>query len=226
MNKSNLIDLERQVFHLQTLYEIAHSLNNCRTRPQIYREILSILMGTLGVEYGVSLDFSKEWSVIAERGFEKDISPGLESSLLSSGFDSKPSAMKKKLIMNFISKQKKSELSEAHTFWLEFVGREKVVGGLFLGMKLSGEVYSETDDELLEAVASHSTTALENLQLYEELKDAQERLQLENIALREEVLREYEDGRIIGQSEGILKILQQARNVAKSPTNVAFLYLH
>ena len=87
-------------------------------------------------------------------------------------------------------------------------------------MKLSGDVYSETDHELLEAVASHSTTALENLQLYEELKDAQGRLQLENIALREEVLREYEDGRIIGQSESIRKVLQQAKNIAKSPTNV------
>ncbi len=222
MNKSqaNSIDLERQVFHLQTLYEIAHSLNNCRTRTQIYKEILSILMGTLGVEYGVSLDFSKEWNVVAERGFEKKISPGLEKTLLKSAFDSKSSVMKKKLILDFISKQKNGELSGEHSFWLEFSGRDKVVGGLFLGGKLSGDMYSETDSELLEAVATHSTTALENLQLYEDLKDAQERLQLENIALREEVLREYEGGRIIGQSESIRKTLQQARNVAKSPTNV------
>ena len=218
--QSNTTDLERQVFHLQTLYEIAHSLNNCRTSTQIYKEILSILMGTLGVEYGVALDFSKAWKVVAERGFEKKISPDLERSLLKSGFDSKSSTIKKKLIKDFISKQKRGELSETHAFWLEFVGREKVVGGLFLGMKLSGDAYSETDHELLAAVASHSTTALENLQLYEELKDAQERLQLENITLREEVLREYEGGRIIGQSENILKILQQARTIAKSPTNV------
>ncbi|MCZ6595400.1 MAG: sigma-54-dependent Fis family transcriptional regulator [Bacteroidetes bacterium] len=222
MNKSQSksIDLERQVFHLQTLYEIAHSLNNCRTSAQIYKEVLSILIGTLGVEYGVSLHFSKAWNVVAERGFEKEISLDLEKILLKSTFDSKSSAMKKKLISDFITKQKDGELSDEHSFWLEFSGRDKVVGGLFLGRKLSRDMYSETDYELLEAVASHSTTALENLQLYEDLKDAQERLQLENIALREEVLREYEGGRIIGQSESILKILQQAKNVAKSPTNV------
>ena len=178
------------------------------------------MMGTLGVEYGVSLDFSKEWNVVAERGFEKKISPGLEKTLLKSAFDSKSSVMKKKLISDFISKQKNGELSDEHSFWLEFSGRDKVVGGLFLGGQLSGDMYSETDRELLEAVASHSTTALENLQLYEDLKDAQEKLQLENIALREEVLRAYEGGRIIGQSESIRKTLQQARNVAKSPTNV------
>ncbi len=222
MNKSqsNSIDLERQVFHLQTLYEIAHSLNNCRTSSQIYKEILSILMGTLGVEYGLSLDSSKGWRVVVERGFEKQIDTNLEKSILKSGFDSKSSVMKKKLISDVISKQKDGELSDEHSFWLEFSGRDKIVGGLFLGGKLSGDIYSETDYELLEAVASHSATALENLQLYEDLKDAQERLQLENIALREEVLREYEGGRIIGQSESIRKILQQAKNVAKSPTNV------
>ncbi|MCG8608798.1 sigma-54 dependent transcriptional regulator, partial [bacterium] len=45
-------------------------------------------------------------------------------------------------------------------------------------------------------------------------------LQLENIALREELLREYEGGRIIGQSESIRKILTQIKNVAKSSSNV------
>lgn len=221
-SKTNKLELERQVFHLQTLYEIARALNNCRTSAQIYKEILSILMGTLGVEYGLSLDFSnlKEWKVVAERGFERELSPEFERELAKSRFDSKSSALKKKFIMNFLAKQRNGEISDEHSFWLEFAGREKVVGGLFLGEKLSAESYSETDHELLEAVASHSRTVLENLRLYEELKDAQERLQLENIALREEVLREYEGGRIIGQSEPIRKILQQARNVAKSPTNV------
>jgi transcriptional regulator with PAS, ATPase and Fis domain len=73
---------------------------------------------------------------------------------------------------------------------------------------------------LLEAVTSHATSALENLRLYEELKAAQERLQLENLALREEVQKDYEEGRIIGQHDSIRKLLQQIRNVAKSPTNV------
>ncbi|MFQ5677164.1 MAG: sigma 54-interacting transcriptional regulator, partial [bacterium] len=219
---STAIELERKVFHLQTLYEIARALNNCRTSSQIYNEILSILMGTLGVEQGLSLDFLNvsEWKVVAERGFEKMLGQALEQTLFKSHFDGKSTGSRRDILRNFIGKQNGKELSEEHSFWLELPGREKTIGGLFLGKKLSGEPYSETDHELLQAVASHSTTVLENLKLYEELKDAQERLQLENIALREEVLREYEGGRMIGQSESIREILKQARNVAKSPTNV------
>ncbi|MFQ5750979.1 MAG: hypothetical protein ACE5HI_03195, partial [bacterium] len=53
--KSKEMELERRVFHLQTLYEVAHALNYCRDRAQIYKEVLSILMGTFGVEYGLAL---------------------------------------------------------------------------------------------------------------------------------------------------------------------------
>lgn len=220
--RSDTIELERQVFHLQTLYEIARALNNCRTSSQIYKEILSILMGTLGVEQGLSLDFLnfKEWKVVAERGFEQQLGVAVEQAVQKANFEAGSTGRRRDILRNFIGKKNGRELSEGHSFWLELPGREATIGGLFLGKKLSGEPYSETDHELLEAVASHSTTVLENLKLYEELKDAQERLQLENISLREEVLREYEGGRIIGQSESILKVLQQAKNVARSPTNV------
>ncbi|MFQ5772761.1 MAG: sigma-54 interaction domain-containing protein, partial [bacterium] len=213
---------ERRVFHLQTLYEVAHALNYCRDRAQIYKEVLSILMGTFGVEYGLALASTaqNEWKVVAERGFDKEFYSELERKLLRANFDAKQAARKKAILQDVVKNENKRELSDNLSVWVECLGREKVLGGLFLGKKLSAEAYTNTDHELLEAVASHTTTALENLRLYEELQDAQERLQLENIALREEVLKEYEGGRIIGQSESMRKILQQIKNVAKSPTNV------
>lgn len=215
-------ELERQVFHLQTLYEVAEALNNCRDRTQVYKEVLSILMGTFGVEYGLALGASStnDWKVMAERGFQKDVCADLENKLLAANFDQLKSDKKKKVLQDFLRQRNDRELANGQLVWVELAGRERLLGGLFLGSKLSGEAYSSPDDELLEAVASHTTTVLENLRLYEQLKDAQERLQLENIALREEVAREYEGGRIIGQSDEIRKILQQSRNIAKSPTNV------
>ncbi|MFQ6114413.1 MAG: sigma 54-interacting transcriptional regulator, partial [bacterium] len=216
------IELELRVFHLQTLYEIAEALNFCRESSQIYKQVLAILMGTFGVEQGIALVSSSEdgWRLAAERGFDNKLIEDLETVLRVSNFNSIKSSEKKDVLINLIKRLYKDSLSNKLSVWVEFQGRDKILGGIFLTKKISGEEYSQADHELLDAVASHVTTALENLRLYEELKDAQERLQLENIALREEVQKEYEGGRIIGQSDCMRKILQQIKNVAKSPTNV------
>lgn len=216
------LELERRVFHLQTLYEVTAALTHCRDCAEIYREVLSILMGTFGVEYGLALaDMNQNgWRVAAERGFEKNVAAEIAGKLSVLIFDGKQPLERKVLLLDLLKKISKKNLAGETTLWTEFASREKVLGGIFLGTKLSGEPYSEADYELLEAVTSHATTALENLHLYEELKAAQERLQLENLTLREEVQKDYEEGRIIGQHESIRKVLQQIRNVAKSPTNV------
>lgn len=213
--------LELKVFHLQTLYEIAQALNACRDSTHIYKEVLSILMGTFGVEYGLALVSNQNgWKTTAERGFDKNNYAELERQLQILSRNPMTTATRKEAILSFVKRQNKRELSNDLAVWVEFSAREKILGGIFLGKKLSGETYSSEDHELLDAVASHVTTALENLRLYEQLKDAQERLQLENIALREEVQKEYEGGRIIGQSDSVRGILNQIKNVAKSPTNV------
>ena len=123
----------------------------------------------------------------------------------------------------FFDESGKGSVSNSSSVWLEFAGRDDVLGGIYLGRKILREPFSESDLELAKASCSHAAAALENLRLYEELKDAQERLQLENIALREEITKGYEDGRLIGKSEGILKIHHQAKSVAKSPTNVLLI---
>ncbi|HEX9652640.1 MAG TPA: sigma 54-interacting transcriptional regulator [bacterium] len=216
------LDLERRVFHLQTLYEVTTALNHCRECAEIYREVLSILTGTFGVEYALALAATNQdsWRVVAQRGFESNRSSELERRLSVLQFDGKQPLERKVILQDVLKKLGKKDLSGETVMWTEFVSRDKFLGAIFLGTKLSGDPYTEADYELLDAVTSHATTALENLRLYEELKAAQERLQLENIALREEVQKDYEEGRIIGQHDSMRKILQQIRNVAKSPTNV------
>lgn len=221
LKPETILDLERRVFHLQTLFETATALSNCRDSVSIYREILSILIGTFGVEFGFALRNTQErhWILVSQRGLD-DGANSFARKLLTPRLSRMSTSARKKAFVDFFQFNLKADLVDTDCIWAEFTGREEVLGGIFLGRKLSGEPYSAPDKELIEAAASQVATALENLRLYEELKDAQERLQLENIALREEVGKEYEDGRIIGQSEPIREVLQQARNVAKSPTNV------
>ena len=219
---SENLKLERQVFSLQTLYEIANTLSTCRDSAQIYREMLSILMGTFGVEYGFSVGRQNHgvWTLTAERGFGETFATDFEKVVAAQIFDSNGADKKKSAFQALLAQTEKGPVADQFCIWTEFVGRDNVLGGVFLGKKLSGEVYSASDLELIEAAGSQVAAALENLALYEDLQAAQERLQLENIALRQEVVKEYEDGRIVGQSDSIRKVLQQARNVAQSPTNV------
>lgn len=213
------MELERQVFHLRTLYEIAHALNSCRTGIEIHNQVLSILTGTLGVEVGIGLVSNQTgWRSIAVRGVSEDSAGDIDAFLLDCSFGEEPKERRKDLLCKFFADSLKRDTNQCA--WVEFRGRERTHGGIFLTEKLSGDPFTATDHELLSAAASYTASAIENVSLYEELRDAKERLQLENIALREEVQREYEDGRVIGQSEGVLKILKQVRNIAKSPTNV------
>ncbi len=216
------LELERQVFHLQTLYEVANALNHCRDSGQIYKETLSILAGTFGVEYGFALQAANhaKWQLVSERGFNESLAADLENHVLGGNFPSRKTATKESLLLEFLAKTYGDEFAANACVWTEFFGRDQALGGLFLGGKLSGAPFSESDHELLDAVAGHVAIRLENLALYEDLHEAQERLQLENITLREDLLKDYEDGRIVGQSEAIGKLLQQAKNVARSPTNV------
>lgn len=222
MSQTSALELQRQVFHLQTLFEITNALGQCRTCSDIYREVLSILMGTFGVESGFALERQNhnKWVVAYERGFDEEITETLNRRLQSTTFTKLNRGAREKDLRSWLQGQGLLDSQNGMCVWTEFDGREQLLGGIFLGTRLSKETYGDGDLELLEAAASQVTTALENRKLYEELKEAQERLHLENIALRQEVVKEYEDGRLIGQSEEVLKILRQAKSVAKSPTNV------
>ncbi|MCG8607407.1 hypothetical protein MJD09_20800, partial [bacterium] len=101
------LELERRVFHLQTMYEVANALNNCRDRAYIYREVLSILMGTFGVEYGLGLTASgqDDWKVMVERGFDREIHLELDRKLLAANFGSKKPTTKASLLQNFVSQK-------------------------------------------------------------------------------------------------------------------------
>jgi Nif-specific regulatory protein len=97
---------------------------------------------------------------------------------------------------------------------------DRPLGAFVLGPRLLGEPYGEEEQTLLRTIAGYCARALENLQLYEALQEAQEKLRLENLALREAVRKEYGENAILGKSPAIQLVLQQVRNFGKSDANV------
>jgi transcriptional regulator with PAS, ATPase and Fis domain len=209
-----LWELERQVFQLSTLFEVAQTLATCRDREGIYANVLAILAGTFGAERAAAFARDHEanrWRCVASRG--ECAVETINARLQENGIHNLEQIH-----------QHLQALFEIHAKNLSVAAalsiQEQPLGAFFLGPKLSGEPYRDADFELLNAVASYTAKALENLQLYEALREAQEKLRLENIALREAVKKEFAAAAILGQSAAVQKVLNQIRNFTKSEANV------
>lgn len=64
---------------------------------------------------------------------------------------------------------------------------ERVVGDLYFTDKIGAEEFSEEDQDLVMLLASHAAVAIENAQLYEEVRASRDQLRTWNIELEEKV---------------------------------------
>jgi transcriptional regulator with PAS, ATPase and Fis domain len=209
-----LWELERQVFQLSTLFEVAQTLATCRDSEGIYASVLAILAGTFGAGRAAAFARDREttrWRCVVSRG-EHPVEI-INTRLQENGIHN----------LEQINQQLQAlfEIPQANLLASVSLSiQEQTTGAFLLGPKLSNEPYRDADFELLNAIASYTAQALENLQLYEALKEAQEKLRLENLALREAVKKDLAATAILGQSAAIQKVLSQIRNFAKSDANV------
>ncbi|MDZ7364026.1 MAG: sigma-54 dependent transcriptional regulator [candidate division KSB1 bacterium] len=209
-----LWELERQVFQLRTLYEVAQTLTACRDRESIYSGVSAILSGTFGAGHAAAFSRDREtnrWRCLVSRG--EPTVEAINFRLQETGAHNLEQISR--FLLPLFAAPNESFVASA-----PLSIQEQIAGAFFLGPKLSGEPYREADLDLLNAVASYTAEALENLQLYEALREAQEKLRLENLALREAVKKEFAADAILGQSVAIQKVLNQIRNFAKSEANV------
>ncbi len=207
--------LEREIFQLRTLLEVAQALGECRERRSLYSEVLAILAGTFGAGKAVAVaqDEDGRWHCTASRG-------ELLPEAVTAGINQAGAFTLEKILAalrQLLDPSLGIEHFAAGTFSL---GRDHRAGAFVLGPRLLGEPYAEADRELLEAVAGFSGRALENLRLYEALQETQEKLRLENLALREAAKRDFSDAALLGKSEAIQQVRQQIRNFGRSDANV------
>lgn len=207
--------LEREVFRLRTLLEVAQALADCRESAKIFTEVLAILSGTFGA--GKALAIAQrddgQWQCMASRG--ELAAEAVTNNLREMGVHSLEKILPE--LRRLLDGEPGIEHFAAATFTTM---RETRAGAFLLGPRLLGEPYAESDRELLEAVAGFSARALENVQLYEVLQETQEKLRLENLALREAAKKDFSDTAILGKSDAIQRVRQQIRNLGKSEANV------
>ncbi|HTQ97993.1 MAG TPA: sigma 54-interacting transcriptional regulator [Candidatus Acidoferrum sp.] len=103
----------------------------------------------------------------------------------------------------------------------------KVIGGIAFDAMLAERQWSAQVTDRLQLLTQVFANALsrkqydENLQhAYSEIKKLKEKLERENLYLREEIRLEHQHHEVIGQSEGIRRVLKSAEQVASTDSTV------
>jgi transcriptional regulator with GAF, ATPase, and Fis domain len=115
--------------------------------------------------------------------------------------------------------------------WLKQQGFESYVGYplVFAGERLGvlamfrKRRMSDGDFDCVAGLGNQAAISIKNAQLFGEVKRLGDQLLADNLYLREEIKRNYDFEEIVGQSEGILKVLRQVEQVAPLQTPVLLL---
>ena len=171
-------ELERRIFHLKTLYDLGQEIGYLRGTDEIFKSLLMMMIGTFGASRGfIFLCNVNQGRIEAftQRGMGRN-SFDIFSQAIESGCFRELNEITDALILDESSQVQKKEkffdlLSSFHTkIWIPFVIDSNLRGGIGLGDKLSGDLYSSDDQELLSTMARQGAVAIENARLHQALR--------------------------------------------------------
>jgi signal transduction histidine kinase len=168
-------ELERRMFHLKTLYDLGQEIGYLRGTDEITKSLLMMMIGTFGASSGFILlcDVSRgKIETFTQRGMGRN-SPDVFSQAVESGCFRELNEITDALILDERSQAQKKEkfldlLFSFHTkIWIPVVIDANLKGGIGLGDKLSGDLYTSDDQELLSTMARQGAVAIENARLHQ-----------------------------------------------------------
>ena len=174
-------ELDKQLFHLKTLYDVSHELLGLTDVSMILRNFLLMTMGNFGTAQGFIMDenaHTGEINHFESFGFEDEEHPRIQSL----GRD----ALSKKTFGRFLtladfSNELKS-LNPGLPALLAFNVDEDSSGVMGLGPKIVGDEYSEDDKELLGTLVNNLAVSLKNARYSEALRKALDEIRVLNSA--------------------------------------------
>jgi formate hydrogenlyase transcriptional activator len=106
--------------------------------------------------------------------------------------------------------------------WLPLDSHNHVIGTLFIGSRRES-AFAPKDTEMLLQVAHHIALAIDNVQAVRQISSLTSKLRKEKQYLEEELQTEYSFEEIVGESQGLKRVLKQVEIVA--PTDATALVL-
>jgi class 3 adenylate cyclase len=171
-------ELERRIFHLKTLYEVSQVIGSLRDPQQIMKNLLLIVIGTLGALKGVAflVDVQQDRVAVAtQRSMGKTALAELSQAVEAGYFDEIKGATNIQMLDESEVRQQGERkifailaASQIHV-WIPFAVNENLKGGIGLGAKMLGAPYTPDDQELLSTLANQLTVTLDNALAYMEI---------------------------------------------------------
>jgi signal transduction histidine kinase len=166
-------ELDKQLFHLKTLYDVSHELLGLTDVSMILRNFLLMTMGNFGTAQGFLMNenvHTGENSHFESFGFEEE-----ERSLIQSiGRE----ALSIKCFDRFLTREDFSALPALLAFSID----EGASGVMGLGPKIVGDEYSSDDKELLRTLVNNLAVAVKNARYSEALRKALDEIRVLNSA--------------------------------------------
>src|SRR4030042_5590307 len=168
-------ELERRIFHLKTLYDLGQERGYGSGTDEIFKSLLMMMIGTFGASSGFILlcDVNQgKIEAFTQRGMGRN-SPNIFSQTIESGSFRELNEITAPLILDESSQVQKKEkfLNLLSSFyiriWIPFKIDVNLRGGIGLGDKLSGESYTQDDQELLSTMSTQGAVAIENARLHQ-----------------------------------------------------------
>jgi signal transduction histidine kinase len=174
-------ELDKQLFHLKTLYDVSHELLGLTDVSMILRNFLLMAMGNFGAAQGFIMDenvHTGEINHFESFGFEDEEHPRIRSL----GRE----ALSKKTFGRFLMREDFSDelksLNPGLPAVLAFNIDEDSSGVMGLGPKIVGEEYSNDDKELLATLVNNVAVSLKNARYSDALRKALEEIRVLNSA--------------------------------------------
>jgi len=166
-------ELDKQVFHLKTLYDVSHELLGLTDTAVMLKSFLLMTMGTFGTAQGFIMAENVRTGEISH--FE---SFGIESEQRSLIQGIAREALSSKSVGRFVARTDFSAFPALLTFDID----EGACGVMGLGPKLVGDGYSGDDKELLGTLTNNLAVSLKNARYSEALRKALDEIKVLNSA--------------------------------------------
>jgi signal transduction histidine kinase len=165
--------LDKQLFHLKTLYDVSQELLGLTDVRVILKNFLLMTMGTFGTASGFIMDQNDSTGDIHHfefYGFEEEELPLIRSI----GRE----ALSMKSFGHFLARDRSNSLPALVAFAID-EGASGVIG---LGPKIVGDDYSSDDEELLTTLVNNLAASVKNARYSEALRKALDEIRVLNSA--------------------------------------------
>jgi len=174
-------ELERRIYHLKTLHDLSREVGYLKDTEQIIRNLLMMVIGTFGALSGFILIINtskRKIEAVTHRGMDRHSMDILCHAVESGYFDEINKATKFQILLERYKGQKKDKKKQdifkflsslVISIWIPFKINAAIEGVLGLGDKLSGEPYTQDDQELLTTLANEGALAIENAISHQEV---------------------------------------------------------